>query len=186
MRLTPSWLRSSSGSSDEVQPSDDGASSEVPIHYTSLADSTQSTPVDSNPEATADDFVPESDATLLAVLEEMNTPATVDSIVDQLLESSEPPIETWAGVHERLYDDRLPDLDESGAIEFDPERGTVDVNRSSASGGAGVPVSIVAFALGGLFFVFFFAWMTSMVTALTFTFVVISLVAWFVPFSGIV
>ena len=185
MRLTPSWLRFSSGPSDEEQSGDDGTSFEVSIHYTSLADSARPAPVDPAPEATADDFVPESDPALLAVLEEMNTPATVDSIVDQLLESSQPPIETWAGVHERLHDERLPELDDSGAIEFDPECGTVELTRSATSGDVGLSASVAVFAFVGLFFVFGIAWMTSMVTALTFTFVVLSLLAWFVPFSGI-
>lgn len=75
----------------------------------------------------ASDFIPPSDPDLCAVLEEMETPTTVDEVVDHLIQPANPPIETWADVHERLYEERLPALDESGSIEFDHVRGTVTV-----------------------------------------------------------
>lgn len=79
---------------------------------------------------TASDFIPASDPDLYAVLEEMETPTTVDEVVDHLIQPANPSIETWADVHERLYEERLPALDESGSVEFDHVRGTVSVCES--------------------------------------------------------
>lgn len=183
MRLTPSWIRSSFGSSDDERSGDDGARPAVTIHYNSPGDAVKTAPVDPAGGETVAEYGPDSDATLLAVLEEMETPATVDSIVDQLL-GSDATIETFAGVHERLYEDRLPELDDAGVITFDPECGSVDVHQPDASSGLDASMPIVAFACVGILFVFAIAWMTSVLTALTFTFVVVSLIAWFVPLSG--
>ncbi|MGQ3412219.1 hypothetical protein ACT4ML_08140 [Natrinema sp. LN54] len=74
----------------------------------------------------AGEFLPESDGALLAVLEGMSTPVTVDEVADTLVEPAQPSIETWAVVHERLHADRLPSLDASGAIEFDEAQGLVE------------------------------------------------------------
>ncbi|WP_231587941.1 hypothetical protein [Halostagnicola sp. A56] len=82
----------------------------------------------------ASEFLPASDPTLCAILEEMETPATVDEITDHLVEPSNPPIETWADVHERLYEERLPALEASGAIAFDRDRGTVIVLEPDSGG----------------------------------------------------
>lgn len=183
MRLTPSWLRSSESPSDDERSGDERHPA-VPIHYSSHRDTTTGESTGSSPDATADEYVPDSEETLRSIIEELDTPTTVDSIVDQLLESADSTIETWAAVHERLYEDRLPALDETGAIEFDPERGTVEVPPSTSSSGVDASMPVVAFAVVGLLFVFVIAWMTSVLTALTFTFVVVTLVAWFVPLSG--
>ncbi|WP_238705291.1 hypothetical protein [Natrinema pallidum] len=71
-------------------------------------------------------FVPDSDDALVDILDEMRTPATVDEVTDELIEPANPPIETWALVHERLHRDRLPALDASGAIEFDETQGLIE------------------------------------------------------------
>ncbi len=73
------------------------------------------------------DFIPTSDLVLLSVLEELTTPVTVDEVVDHLIHPAEASVETWADVHERLHQERLPALDDAGDIDFDSERGTVTV-----------------------------------------------------------
>ncbi|MFP8953660.1 hypothetical protein ACLI4Z_11900 [Natrialbaceae archaeon A-arb3/5] len=140
---------------------------------------------DSGSESTAVDFIPDSDEALLAVLEETDTPATVDSVVDQLIEPSHPPIETWATVHEQLHQERLPELDESRAIEFDPERGIVESVGADTQTGSRLSAPLFGAALVSLLAIVLVAWMTSVLTALTFTFVVVTIIAWFVPVSGI-
>ncbi|WP_254763816.1 hypothetical protein [Natrinema marinum] len=79
-------------------------------------------------------FLPDSEAALLAVIDTLDTPVTVDEIADTLIEPARPSIETWATVHERLHRDRLPSLDASGAIEFDETNGLVERTRRSSEG----------------------------------------------------
>ncbi|QCW04146.1 hypothetical protein FGF80_13265 [Natrinema pallidum] len=83
-------------------------------------------PVEPDIETRVAAFVPDSDDALVDILDEMRTPATVDEVTDELIEPANPPIETWALVHERLHRDRLPALDASGAIEFDETQGLIE------------------------------------------------------------
>ncbi|GAB7020449.1 hypothetical protein [Halostagnicola bangensis] len=80
---------------------------------------------DQDSATTATDFIPASDLVLLSVLEELTTPVTVDEVVDSLVHPADPSVNTWADVHERLHQERLPALDDAGDIDFDPERGTI-------------------------------------------------------------
>lgn len=130
MRLTPSWFRSSSDESDEVDAGDPHGISGLTMVYAPSDD--LSTGEDGN-DYPAEEFLPESDGALLAVLEGMSTPVTVDEVADALVEPARPSIETWAVVHERLHGDRLPSLDASGAIEFDETRGLVERTPSYPS-----------------------------------------------------
>lgn len=125
MRLTPSRFRSSSDVSDDGQSGDSDRTSGVTMVFDPGDLSTSNAEDDERARA----FVPESDAALLSVLDEMNTPVTVDEIVDELVEPARPSIETWARVHELLHQERLPALDASGAVEFDEAQGIVE--RSS-------------------------------------------------------
>ncbi|ELY44542.1 hypothetical protein [Natronorubrum sulfidifaciens] len=79
------------------------------------------------------EFIPESDAALVGVLDEMGTPTTVDEVTDQLIRPAQPSIDTWATVHEKLHQDRLPELDTSGYIEFDRSQGMIECQTSYAS-----------------------------------------------------
>ena len=120
MRLTPSWLcAASSGSSEDDS---DGSKTEtvsgVTIYHDPLSDR-------SNGES-ATEFVPESDSELVSVLDEMETPVTVDEVADELIYPARPPVETWAAVHQRLHERRLPELDAKGVVEFDAEQGLVE------------------------------------------------------------
>ncbi|RQG99363.1 hypothetical protein [Natrarchaeobius oligotrophus] len=182
MRLTPFGLGSSTDESDGERSEDD-ESPEVTIYHNQVDGDT--TPLDSPSDVTSD-FVPESDSALLAVLEQTDTPATVDSVVDRLTEPAEPSIETWAAVHERLHDERLPELDASGAIEFDADRGTVETVEARSTQRSLLTAPLVGVALVSVLFIVLVAWLTSTLTALTFTFVVVMIVAWFVPVSGVV
>lgn len=121
MRLTPPWLRSSSDS-DEASPGGSDTSSGLTMVY----DPGQDSAVEPDAESRAAAFVPDSDDALVALLDEMQTPATVDEVTDALIDPAHPPIETWALVHERLHRDRLPALDASGAIEFDETQGLIE------------------------------------------------------------
>jgi len=126
MRLTPSWLRSSSGGDTDERSGDSETTSGFTLVYSPESDfSTTDTD-----ETRAREFIPESDTALVAVLDEMNTPVTVDEVTDELTEPARLPIETWATVHERLHQDRLPALDAAGAIEFDETQGVIE--RSTA------------------------------------------------------
>ncbi|SFS53486.1 hypothetical protein [Halostagnicola kamekurae] len=104
------------------------------MRLTSEKELKYSEPGDRFTDTPASEFLPASDPTLCAILEEMETPATVDEITDQLIQPANPPIETWADVHERLYEERLPDLEASGEIAFDRDRGTVTVLEPDADG----------------------------------------------------
>ncbi|RQG95381.1 hypothetical protein [Natrarchaeobius chitinivorans] len=184
MRLTPSWFSPSSNESGEERTKDADPSSSVTIYYDSTATPESSVGVDV--EATATNFVPESDEALLAAIEEIPAPVTIDSIVDRLLDQHQQPIETWAAVHEHLYENRLPALDAADVVDFDPDRGTVELPDPEARNGGQLSVSLLGFCLFSFVVVLLFAWMTSVLTALTFTFIVMTLVAWFVPISGFV
>ncbi len=69
----------------------------------------------------------ETDVDVVATLDELETPVTVDEIADRLVSNESCDIETWGDVHERLYHGELPALDEAGVVTFDAEQGTVDV-----------------------------------------------------------
>lgn len=136
MRLTPFWLCSMSA--DSTGDSPDDTESGVTIYHTKSSDF---------PSDGAAEFVPESNSELVATLDEMETPATVDEVADKLIYPARPPVETWASVHERLHQHRLPELDETGHIEFDEEQGLVERrtvrsdaasrHSSGSSGGSG-------------------------------------------------
>ncbi|PGF15181.1 hypothetical protein CP556_02945 [Natrinema sp. CBA1119] len=135
MRLTPSWLRSSSGDSAEEQFEDSDALSGVTMVYAPESDFSGDGTIDTR----IGDFIPESDAALVAVLDEMSTPVTVDEVTDTLVEPARPSIETWATIHERLHQNRLPALDAKGAIEFDETQGLIE--RSTDQSGVGRSLS---------------------------------------------
>jgi|GEM_PF-681594 len=126
MRLTPSWLRSSSEGDAEERSGD----SETTSGFTMVSSPGNDFSGIDTDETRAQEFIPESDTALVAVLDEMNTPVTVDEVTDKLVEPARPTIEIWATVHERLHQDRLPALDAAGAIEFDETQGVID--RSTA------------------------------------------------------
>ena len=119
MRLTPSWLcATSSGSEDDSDEPETETVSGVTIYHDPLSDRS------SGESATA--FIPESDSELVSVIDEMETPVTVDEVADELIHPARPAVETWAAVHERLHEHRLPELDAKGRIEFDADQGLVD------------------------------------------------------------
>jgi len=122
MRLTPSWLRSSSEGDAEERSGDSETTSGFTMVSTPGHDFSKT---DTN-ETRAQEFIPDSDTALVAALDELNTPVTVDEVTDELVEPARPTIETWATVHERLHQDRLPALDAAGAIEFDETRGVLE------------------------------------------------------------
>lgn len=128
MRLTPSWFRSSSDmSDDECASSSTDEMNGVTLIHGPNEDLSMS---DAGDDRQAGEFLPESDSALLAALEDMSTPVTVDEVTDELVEPARPPIETWATIHEQLHQDRLPALDESGAVEFDESQGTVEPSHA--------------------------------------------------------
>ena len=147
MRLTPSWLRSSSeGAREERSEDPDTAAGFTMVHDPAIDFATS----DGDTRAAA--FVPESDAALVSVLDEMNTPVTVDEVTDELVRPARPSIETWATVHERLHQDRLPALDASGTIEFDETQGLIERPATPGSEERLVsPSLLVAISLGLLF-----------------------------------
>lgn len=177
MRLTPSWFRSSSDTSTE-HSGETESTAEVAIYYTSVASSTGEGEPD---DRRVTEFVPESDAELLALIDEMNTPVTVDEIADQLTEPARPSIETWAGVHERLHQNRLPTLDAAGDIEFDDTQGLVDrptaypvegeLRSTAAVGSISIAALFVLIALVS----------ASALTALAVTLITTTFAVWFVP-----
>ncbi|MDQ2051487.1 hypothetical protein RBH26_13465 [Natronolimnohabitans sp. A-GB9] len=159
MRLTPFWLCSTSA--DSTGDSPDDTESGVTIYHTETSDFSSDG---------AAEFVPESNSELVAILDEMETPATVDEVADQLINPARPPVETWATVHERLHQHRLPELDATGHIEFDEEQGLVErrtvrsdaASRHSSSRSASrglliflIAVSVSALALAFLVFTLF-------------------------------
>ncbi|WP_265110948.1 hypothetical protein [Halosolutus halophilus] len=123
MRLTPSWFRSSSDARSDERTEDDDTTAGVTIYHTSGSDFSKGGAGDSD---RVGEFLPDSDASLLAVLDGMQTPVTVDEVTDELIGPARPSIETWAAVHERLHRERLPALDATGDIEFDEAQGLVE------------------------------------------------------------
>lgn len=114
MRLTPFRTHSS------MDATQDEPSIDVEIYHLSNGASER---VRERPTV---DSILESDPPLVAVLEEVDTPATVDEVADQLIDPGDRlDIETWGDVHEHLYRVDLPELDAAGVIEFDAERGIV-------------------------------------------------------------
>lgn len=132
MRLTPSWFRGSSedGSDDADNPESE---STVTIYHTSsLGGVTES----AGPRHAAE-FVPESDEELLATVDEMETPVTVDELADRLVGPAQPSVETWAAVHERLHQERLPALDDAGDVAFDDGQGLIGPVPGESDSGSG-------------------------------------------------
>ncbi|USZ70838.1 hypothetical protein [Natronosalvus halobius] len=68
---------------------------------------------------------------LLEEITELDAPVTVDELADHLIWPADPPIETWADVHELLYDERLPALEARGVLAFDPEKGIIEHVRET-------------------------------------------------------
>ena len=129
MRLTPSRFRSSSDDSPEERPRDSETTSEVTIYHSPPGDLSNT---DTKAEQ-ASEFIPDSDTALLCVLDEMSSPTTVDEVTDQLVRPARPPIDTWATVHEKLHQDRLPELETAGYLEFDTDQGTIEYQTTAAS-----------------------------------------------------
>ena len=179
MRLTPSWLRSSSDTPPD-ECSEDGETPSEPrmtIYHDPGDDSSAN---EAGADGRADAFIPETDDALLSVLEDMQLPVTVDEVTDRLIEPARPPIKTWAAVHERLHRTRLPALDDADEIEFDDAQGIVD--RSEPRSDDGGLLSPAAY--GTVLIIVLLAALTavsvSLVTALTVT-LVATTVAWFAP-----
>ena len=120
MRLTPSWLCATP--SDSSEDGSDDTEAETVSGVTIYRDPS----TDLSTGGSAAEFVPDSNTELLSVLDGMETPVTVDEIVDELIHPARPSVETWASVHEQLYQYRLPELDTTGHVEFDAEQGLVD------------------------------------------------------------
>lgn len=121
MRLTPSWLFATPSDSSESEDGSDDTDAETVSGVTIYRE-----PSTDLSTGSAAEFVPDSNTELLAVLDEMETPVTVDEVADELIHPARPSVETWASVHERLYQYRLPELDSTGHVEFDAEQGLVD------------------------------------------------------------
>lgn len=65
---------------------------------------------------------------IVLLLERLDTPVTVDQLVDELQrhrEEAEDGLDEWGNLHERLYDRDLPALDRAGLLTFDENRGVV-------------------------------------------------------------
>ncbi|WP_339104326.1 hypothetical protein [Haloterrigena salinisoli] len=122
MRLTPSWLFATPSDSSESEDGSDDTDAETVSGVTIYRDPS----TDLSTSGSAAEFVPDSNTELLSVLDEMETPVTVDEVADELIHPARPSVETWASVHERLYQYRLPELDTTGHVEFDAEQGLVD------------------------------------------------------------
>ncbi|SFC19392.1 hypothetical protein SAMN05444422_105216 [Halobiforma haloterrestris] len=174
MRLTPSWLRSSSDTSrGECRGDETSTEPEVAVYHDPKGEF-------SSEARDAGEFVPDSDEELLAVLEGMQMPATVDEVTDRLVEPAQPPIDTWAAVHERLHRTRLPALDASGDIEFDDAQGIVDRSRSRAAGrNPFSPAVFGTLSIVALFVAIALVW-ASVLTAVTVLLVTTTFAAWLV------
>lgn len=135
MRLTPSWFRSSGQGADERgENGEPDPLSEITIDYEPSISSSRGDGI------TVGEFIPDSDSELAETIAQLETPVTVDEITDQLVRPRRPPLETWAEVHERLHQQRLPALDAADLVEFDATQGVVTApsKRSAtnpASGG---------------------------------------------------
>jgi hypothetical protein len=65
---------------------------------------------------------------IVGLLDELDTPVTVDQLVDELQAvqgPGGPDTATWERLHERLHDEDLPALDRAGLLVFDDEQGLV-------------------------------------------------------------
>ncbi len=177
MRLTPSWFRSSTDVHSEERSGDADPSSGVTIFYPPQTDH----PEGEEAARPVEEFVPESDTVLLSTLDQINMPATVDEIADTLIEPRRPSIETWASVHQRLYEERLPALDESEAIEFDETQGIVERNSNYSNKKRLLfPAALVLLTISVLL-AFVAVVSAHMLLAATITFVTTSFAVWFVP-----
>ncbi|WP_255168977.1 DUF7344 domain-containing protein [Natrononativus amylolyticus] len=86
---------------------------------------------------------------IVAALERLDVPATVDQLVDVLVAPSSEPagrLERWGDVHEELHVVDLPVLDAIGIVDYDSESGLValpaaDAEQSVAS--TSEPVTVV-------------------------------------------
>lgn len=175
MRLTPSWLRSDTS----TEESDTGVYdvSGVTVYQTSGNGFPNS---DTHDESQVDAYIPQSDERLLAVLESLETPVTVDEIADQLIEPARPPIDTWAGVHQHLQCEMLPALDASGDIEFNQTDGIVEYTAVDTPDG-----TLHSFAFLGLVAITLLVLLIAFVSLSTLTAVLVSLATilllWLVP-----
>ena len=75
---------------------------------------------------------------VLAFLERLDEPITVDVVTDHLLHSLEGPhfaseIERWGDTHEVLTRELLPELDSRGDVRFDSQRGVVRPSNEETS-----------------------------------------------------
>lgn len=61
---------------------------------------------------------------IVLALNRLDTPVTVDQLVDELVDEDEPG-STWEATHERLHEADLPALDRAGLLTFDADRGLV-------------------------------------------------------------
>ena len=145
MRLTPPWFRSSSEDPPgEESDGDPDTSNGVTIYHSPPSDLPEESSVSHRRAA---QFVPNSDTALVVELDEMSTPATVDEVADQLITPANPPVDTWAAVHEQLHQDRLPALDDSGDVVFDETQGIVErppKARANTQNGVAVASSAVS------------------------------------------
>lgn len=177
MRLTPSWFRSSSDTPSEQSVEDGGTGSGVTIYHTSEntifdGDATTGNRVDT--------FVPDSDASLLAEIDELQSPVTVDEVTDQLIEPARPSIETWAAVHERLHQERLPPLDTAGEIAFDEAQGIVERTSHSNENNLSTVALLGGISIGAILALIALASMP-LLTAVVVTLVTTAFAVWFVP-----
>ncbi|MEY7850997.1 hypothetical protein AB7C87_17555 [Natrarchaeobius sp. A-rgal3] len=131
--------------------------------------------------ARSDEFVPETDAALRSALEDVQLPATVDEVTDQLIEPAQPPIDTWADVHEQLHRTRLPSLDDAGHIEFDEFRGIVERTDPRADEGRPFSPAVVGTVSVVVLLVLLALISVSIVTAFTVTVITTTVVIWLVP-----
>ncbi|MCU4752492.1 hypothetical protein OB919_10910 [Halobacteria archaeon AArc-curdl1] len=176
MRLTPSWLRSDTS----AEEADSGVYdvSGVTVYQCSGNGFPNS---DTQVESRVDAYLPRSDERLLAVLESMETPVTVDEIADQLIEPARPSIDTWAAVHQHLQCETLPALDERGDIDFNQTDGIVESAAADTS-----RRTLHSFTFLGLVAITLLVPLIAFVSLSTLTAVLVSLVTmlftlWFVP-----
>lgn len=147
MRLTPSWLRSSSATTPDDRSAGPDVSPDVTIYHAPTATITND---ESEQPIEAGEFVPDADSALVAVLDGMHTPVTVDEVADRLVRPKRPSLDTWANVHEQLHQHRLPALDADGVIEFDAERGVVDLPEGRKREGGLLRTVLTIFSIGAV------------------------------------
>ena len=142
MRLTPFRFRSSSGSdSDETS-----ISADVEIYHSNATEFR----VEGRDEGEFGTDTPVSMQEVVSVLEDLDTPVTVDEITDRLVHPhGEANVQAWADVHEQLHQEELPGLCEAGVLDFDTARGIVDIaaDQDSPSSSDGPTARTVAVTL---------------------------------------